>query len=383
MTIGLFLGLYMKKIFLISISFVYAILTFAQFNGDGYYRIRNVGSKRYITITDDKGSVNIGSMSADLGAVKLFRSFENIVSNPASVLYVNEVNGQYRFESQGTDTHKIIGYDLKLKKNSDGSYKAYQEDGMRLYLCDARIEDTEEGVLSTHSESNNFRDWEIIPVSSENGNYFGITPEFAHDNFYYCTTYTSFAMTPASAGMTAYYISKVDNNIAVLTEIKGNAIPTATPIIIKTLSTEPAENKMEILMQSPKSISGNQLGGVYFHNTSKAHRNLTPYNPETMRVFGITSNNKLGFIKTEIENLPANKAYLKVPAGSPDELEIMTKDEYESYLSSINGVLDDEEQTKVYSLQGIHVATSQDRKNNLQGLPKGFYIINGRKVIVR
>ncbi|MBO5659520.1 MAG: hypothetical protein J6R98_00610, partial [Bacteroidaceae bacterium] len=63
----------MKKIFLISISFVYAILTFAQFNGDGYYRIRNVGSKRYITITDDKGSVNIGSMSADLGAVKLFR----------------------------------------------------------------------------------------------------------------------------------------------------------------------------------------------------------------------------------------------------------------------------------------------------------------------
>lgn len=310
------------------------LTTFAQLNGDGYYRIRNLGSQRYITVTDDKGSINISSTSADLGAVKMFSGFENVVSDPGSVLYVNEVNGQYRFEAQGTDTHKIIGYDLKLKKQADGSYLAYQEeDFLRMFLCDGRKENTVEGVLSTKSDATTHRNWEFLPVSAAGDEYFGVTSEFSLNGAYYSTLYASFPFTFASSGMTAYYVSLVENGVAVLSEVTGNVVPASMPVIIKTTSAEPVDNKLNIGINSATLPTDNKLGGVYFHNTSRTHNNLTPYVPETMRVLGITSSGKLGFVKSDIENLPANKAYLKVPAGTADELELMTKAEYEAYMN--------------------------------------------------
>jgi len=324
--------MYMKQIVLTFLATLCALGVYPQFTQDGYYRIRNVGSGRYITVTDNKGSVNVGATSADLGAVKLFKSFENVVSNPGTVLYVNEVNGLYRFDSQGTDTHKIIGYDLKLKKKSDGSYLAYQEESiMRMYLCDARKENTEEGVLSTRSDATNYRDWEIIPLSSASDNYFGVTSELTYNGAYYSTLYASFPFTFASSGMTAYYVSQVMDGIAVMKEVPNNVVPASVPVLIKAASAEATNNRLNIAANTATKPSDNKLGGVYFHNTSKAHNNLTPYNPETMRVLGMTSSGKLGFVKADIENLPANKAYLNVSAGTPDELELMTEAEYETY----------------------------------------------------
>lgn len=379
----------MKTFFLLSLLFLVSIISFAQFTGDGYFRIRNVGSERYIVITDNKGSVNVGSMSADLGAVKLYRSFENVVSNPGSVLYVNEVNGLYRFESQGTDTHEIIGYDLKLKKNSDGSYKAYQEKGTRLFLCDARKENTEEGVLSTRSEENNYRDWELLPLSANSSNYFGITPEINIGNDYYATLYASFPFTFYSEGMQAYYISTVDENIAVLSEVEDNIVPASMPVIIRCSSPEPELNKLEVDANiAAEKPSVNKLLGVYFKNTSKAHYNSTPYDSETMRVLGTTSDGSLGFIKADIELLPANKAYLTVPSDTPDELVLMSEEEYDNYKTGIIDIKDSMTKNPsalvdVYTLQGIRVK-SQVRFNTLQStLPEGIYVVNGRKIIVR
>lgn len=322
----------MRRVFFLLLASLCSITSFAQLNGDGYYRVRNVGSQRYIVVTDNKGSVNVGSMSADLGAVKLFKGFENVVSDPGAVLYVDEVNGLYRFNSQGTDTHKIIGYDLKLKKNTDGTYKAYQEEsGFSMYLCDSRKEDTTDGVLSTKSDATNYRDWEFLPISATGTEYFGVTAEFSHNGSYYSTLYASFPFTFASSGMTAYYISLVEEGIAVLTEVPNNVVPASMPVIIKATSAEAANNRLNIAANSATKPSDNKLGGVYFHNTSKAHNNLTPYDPETMRVLGLTATGKLGFVKADIENLPANKAYLNVPAGTADELEVMTAAEYEAY----------------------------------------------------
>lgn len=321
----------MKKSIFILASLLVCLNSFAQLNGDGYYRIRNLGSQRYCIVTDNKGSVSISSTSADLGAIKLLKNFSNVVSDPGSIIYVNDVNGQYRFEAQGTDTHKIIGYDLKLKNSSNGSYLAYQEEAMlRKYLCDGRKEDTEEGSMSTNSDNTTHRNWEILPLSSSDDNYFGITSEYAYNGNYYSTLYASFPFTFASSGMSAYYVSKVDNGIAVLAEVANNTVPASMPVIIKTASSGPSANRLNIGANTATNPSDNKLGGVYFHNTSKKHNNLTPYDPETMRVLGITSKGKLGFIKASIDYLPANKAYLNVPAGSPDELKLMTKEEYEN-----------------------------------------------------
>lgn len=329
----------MKRTIFILLGLFVFHLSFAQLNGDGYYRIRNLGSQRYIIVTDNKGSIDISSASADLGAVKLLRNFSNVVSDPGSILYVNEVNGQYRFCSQGTDTHEIIGYDLKLKKTSDGSYLAYQEDFVRMYLCDGETWDVNEGIMSTKSTTTTHRNWEILPLSSEGDNYFGVTPEFACNGSFYSTLYASFPFTFASSGMTAYYINKVENGVAVISEVPNNMVPGSMPVIIKTTSAEPTNNRLNIADHSATKQADNKLEGVYFHNTSKKHNNLTPYNPETMRVLGLTSKGKLGFIKADIEYLPANKAYLVVPAGSPDELDVMTKEEYNAYLNQTFSVV--------------------------------------------
>lgn len=324
----------MKRFLLCLVCQFLCLVVFAQLNGDGYYRIRNLGSQRYIIVTDNKGSINVSSTSADLGAVKMYRGFENVVSDPGSILYVNEVAGLYRFNSQGTDTHEIIGYDLKLKKQTDGSYLAYQEESfVRLYLCDARKENTEDGVLSTKSDATTHRNWQFLPVSAAGNEYFGVTSELSYEGSYYSTLYASFPFTFASSGMTAYYVSAVENGVAVMDELPNGAVPASVPVIIRASSSAPTDNRLHIGANSATKPGDNKLGGVYFHNTSKTHNNLTPYNPETMRVLGLTSTGKLGFVKADMDYLPANKAYLNVPAATPDEVLLMTRPEYDVYMN--------------------------------------------------
>ena len=114
---------------------------------------------------------------------------------------------------------------------------------------------------------------------------------------------------------------------------------------------------------------------MYVYILTNAHKNVTPYNAETMRVLGITSTGELGYVKTNITNLPANKSYLKVPAGSPDELTLIS---YDDYITAIEEVESDEvDYSSVYNLRGIKVATSEEEYN---ALPSGIYIINGVKV---
>ena len=45
---------------------------FADLNGNGYYRVQSAYTKRYAYLTDNKGSYNIPTTSADVGALELF-----------------------------------------------------------------------------------------------------------------------------------------------------------------------------------------------------------------------------------------------------------------------------------------------------------------------
>ena len=47
-----------------------------------------------------------------------------------------------------------------------------------------------------------------------------------------------------------------------------------------------------------------------------------------MRVLGDTSEGKLGFVTASIEWLPANQSYLPVSSDTPEELTVMTEDEF-------------------------------------------------------
>lgn len=320
----------MKRSLLIIFSFLLTLNVSAQLNGDGYYRIKNVGSSRYITVNDNHGSVNPNTTSADMGAVDLYKGFDMVESNPASVLYIDNVgNDNYKFKAQGTDTYQIIGYYLKLKKNSDGSYKAYQGNStLMMYLGDGETSSVVDSKLVTNARGQ-YRDWNILPISaSSNDNYFGVNPEVKATGGHYASFYASFPFSLASSGMEVYYIDKVSDGLAAYKKVTDGVVPAGAPVIVKCSSDNPSNNRLNIGTNSASALADNKLSGVYFCNTSKSHRNVTAYNPETMRVLGTTAKGELAYVKADYDYLPANRSYLTVPAGSPDVIRVVTQEEY-------------------------------------------------------
>ena len=321
----------MKRSLLVIFSFLFVISSYAQLNGDGYYRIKNVASERYITVRDNRGSVNVGTSSADMGAVELYKGFDNVVSDPSSVLYIhNAGDSNYKFHAQGTDTYEIIGYYLKLKKNSDGSYKAYQGNSMMvMYLGDSETTSVVDGKLSTNAKGQ-YRDWYILPInSSSSDNYFGLTPEVKATDGYYASFYASFPFSTVSKHMKVYYVDQISEGMAVYKEYVGDIVPGASSLFVKCVSASPSDNRLDIVANSVSAISNNKLSGVYFCNHNNQHLNRLAYNPETMRVLGTTADGKLAYVKADYDYLPANRSYLTVPAGSPDVIKLVSEEEYQ------------------------------------------------------
>ena len=88
------------------------------------------------------------------------------------------------------------------------------------------------------------------------------------------------------------------------------------------------------------------------------------------------------FVSKE-EYLAANEAYLNVPIDSPEEFVLMTEEELAAYKEneqgqSINPVKTDKPVKGVFSITGLKVADKVDKS-----LPKGIYIVNGKKIIIK
>lgn len=355
----------MKKILLISLVTLFSLPSFSQFAGDGYYRVQNRDTKRYLTVIDDRASVNVATTDVDLAAILPIKSFDRIAGNPASIIYIDNVSGNnYSLRAQNVDTYDLMGVYLNLTKRDDGTYFAHATShGVTKYLCDEKSS-RDEGWLMTGTQN---RNWYIIPVNSSSDNYFAAVPEFEHEGAYYTTMYASFPYQNAAKGMEVYYVSKVDNSVAVVKEIENGVVPTSTPVIIKCMSENHADNKLNIISGSVSEISSNLLGGVYFNNSNKVHWNRKEFDPNTMRVLGVTSDGSLGFVlapesfkdkKDGKYYLPANKAYLNVPAGSPEEIKLITEEEYETGIGEVES---NEAESGVYfDLSGRRVSNPRN-----------------------
>lgn len=366
----------MKKflILLLVLSAVTAASAQTKAVADGYYRIQNKNTTRYITVIDDKGGKDVATTDIDLGALVTLKSFERVVSNPGSIIYIEKLSdGGYKLKSQGTDTKTITGYSLKLYSNSDGTYRAYgEQSGMVKYLCDQK-DDLDTGMLRTEGSC---RDWYLKPVTQEDGNYFGFTPEFTVGSDYYASIYASFPFSLNSAGMKAYYITKVGKGMAAFKEVTGGNVPASTPVIVKLASAKYVDNKVTLLASSPAAVSGSMLRGVYFRNPNKVHYNQKANDPATMRVLGVTSDGSIGFVTSTEAFLPANKAYLVVPTGTPAELKLVSEEGYATGITDIHTDDDTSKSSSAYTLTGVKVGS-------LDNVPAGIYIVNGKKIIVR
>lgn len=343
----------MNRITTLLFAAVCTVSAYAQLNGDGYYRAQSSVQGRYIRVIDNRGKIIWETNDADMAALCTQRSFDKVVSDPSSIIYIKKMNTGYDFQSQGTGSFQIISYEVKIKDMGDNKYWCSASKGnMTKYLADEKYidylateEEKERGQLVTNISAegpdNVYLDWNILPVKDAEGFYFGLKPDIAANDGYYQTFYAAFPFTFLSEGMSAWYVSKVNEATGkvIISEVTGG-VPTSTPVIIKCSSQSTASNKLNVGASTTGTANGNLLTGVYFCNpdAGPAHTNVVPFDSQTMRVLGTAPDGSLAFVNNvDLEYIPANTAYITVSSSAPAILKVTDKEEEPAVPGDLSG----------------------------------------------
>lgn len=358
-----------------------ALHTTAQITGNGYYRVQNKETGRYIELIDNRGKVDYVTTTVDLGALQTISGFDQVVGNPATVFYFTDKGSRnYNLSGQGCDLYGMIGYYLELKQLSSGAYRCSKTvNGALLYLADEEGDYSPGMVVTTGQKT---RDWYVRPITADGDNYFGLKPEVSARQGLFTTIYAAFPFAFAAEGMEAYTVTKVDRGMAVYKPLTGTVVPAATPVIVKCAGSAAADNKLNLLTATDKAPAGNLLRGVYFNNGSNLHNNQKAYNRETMRVLGTLGDGTLGLVTANYAFVPANHTYVEVPAGTSTELKLVTQAEYDAAIAA--GIGATEADATVAKAQGIYAITGAKLRESaaqLGELPAGLYIVDGVKTL--
>ena len=377
----------MKKLIL-SLLLLSPLALYAQLSGSGYYRIQNYKTERYFVMVDDSAWLVTTASTQDIntGAFKLVKGFEEYVAtNPASICYLTKYsNYQYNISGQGLDLYARVKSYLEFRQRSNGTYTiggTGSAAGITLtkYLTDSSWRGDSAPVKTAEGNLDDYAYWWIRPINDKY--YFGFKPDIkasldGGDSLYYAPFYASFSFI-MNSNVKAYYISEVRDGYALIHDFVYT-IPGETPVIVECNSDVATDNKVSLAL-STATAPGNKLKGVYFCNDVEAyteHRNVTAYNSNTMRILGRTDDGRLAFVKSSsLVYIPANTCYLQVPAGSPDVIYVVKEipDGIEAVKASDVKV----QQRGVYSLSGQRLG------DTTEGLPKGVYIVNGLKTVIK
>ena len=353
----------------------------AQKIASGYYRVQNKASNRFFMIVDDRAWVNANGGDVNTGALRTVLGFnEKVVWNPATVCFVEQApNGtQYNIIGAGLDLYQKAGIYLDITlATADGAYTLTgSKDGVGKMLYDGSRLDSICYIYTNGASG--YQYWYFRPVK-DTGNYpFGIKPTVAAGDKYYTTMYASFPFKVADTNVKAYYVKKIVDNYAIIAPLTVS-VPESTPVLLECNSQSPFDNIVN-LQGSSVAVSTNLLKGVYFCNDvneSTGHRNVVEFNGTTMRVLGTDIDGNLAFVTSPSPKyIPANSAYLQVPAGSPTILKVITEEEYTA------GVLEMSADSKVKPA-GVYTLGGQRVADTLDGLPRGIYVTGGKKVVVK
>lgn len=357
----------------------------AQITGDGYYRIKNNKSERYITICDNiVGEVNMSSTKADLSNLVTWRGFDYVKSNPASIIYIEAADSQYNLKGQGTSIYDISGgkvyINIKSKagNNTNPYYFSITYSGAEFRLYDDARQADKGGVDQT-GKTADYSYWNLLPINTSD-NYIGLQPTVKAGNDWYGTIYASYPFKLASSGITIYYVDGVKDGIFQLKEIKDEVKPAMTPMVFKCSSDDPANNKITPVTDATTSPSDNYLGGTLFASSTRKHIVRVEFDAATMRVLGTDSEGNLIFTTAKPDQLtdesyiPMNTAWLYVPSGLTGDFKLVSRDDYTG-IHNINASTDNTNNA-IYTLTGV-------RQNNTNSLRKGIYIRNGQKVVIK
>ena len=377
----------MKRVIISAlVSILTPTLATAQLSGNGFYRVQNNASHRYITINDDIiGQVNKSSTTADLSNIVTWRGFDYVKSNPASIIYIESVSGKYNLSAQGTSVYKIAGgraY-VDIKDKGDGTYSfSVSYSGAQVYLYDDTKSNDKGGVRQS-SSNQDYRYWKLLPINTSD-NYLGLQPTVQVGDSYYGTLYADYAFKRVSDGIKIYYINAEDEGRCRLKEITSEVIPAATPIIFKCSSNDPAQNMVMPVTDEAEKPTDNYLAGTYFASTTNKHKEFVEYDDATMHVLGVGADGQLSFVtakSTDLVNdgqhIPMNTCWLRVFNNLTGDFTVLDETQY----AGISTVNPDEETVSpnkqgIFSLSGVRMDSSRQLK-------PGIYIQNGKKMVIK
>lgn len=386
-----------KRLFLLLLGCATILGAQAQLSGAGYYRVKNVSSGRYMSLSDNQSrGVDFNSCTADCGAMQTSKIMDNIYSDPGSIFYLDHIDGvSYNVVGQGTSLHDIINYYIYI--SPVGSYyKIYQEQkGQRITLSDFDdVEEDESYVATTGGKTT----WYITPLNTTD-NYIGVKPTISVGDKHYAAVFTGYPYT-LGTGMKAYYINKVieEEGVVIIKELTGT-IPAKTPVLIECSSTDISKNQITPVLNSVAVPSDNVAKGVYFclGDRWSAHYNSTKFDPATMRVLSLNTYGNLA-VSTSTQNLktvmieprgadgkhltvtaiPANSWYIPVSSSAPSELKLVTAEQYATGIKDIT--VKPASLYNVYTLEGVQI---KKNATSISDLHPGIYIINGKKVVIK
>lgn len=370
----------MKKILLI-LTTLFPLVAQAQLNGDGYYRILNNGTNRYITITDDiVGGVNMSSTQVDLSNITTWKGFDYVKSSPASIIYIEAVGSQYNLSTQGTSIYQIAGgrtyIDILSRENNTYIFSV-SYGGVTGRLYDSNDTENDEGyVLRTGESANQY--WKLIPINTDD-NYIGLQPTVQTNDGWYGTVFASYPFKLVSSDITVYYVDGIKDGIFQLKEITDEIKPAATALIFKCSSDDPSQNKIMPVYTSTTAPTNNLLDGTYFASTINEHEEYIKYDKKTMRVLGKNESGELIFTtaaETYLKKkkyIPMNTCWLNIPEEYTGDLKLVSRDDF----TGIRDINTDETNTNAatYTLTGVKVQSKSPKP--------GIYIRNGKKIVIK
>lgn len=398
MWVGIFIN--MKRIIISLIASVITIQSFAQLAADGFYRIQNVGTGRYLSIANNRvDNTNKNAlMSGNQGNIYSLATYSNVTSDPGSIIYIRKNGSSYDLISQGMNTSSLLpsGASLAFENgNIKGAYNlAGLYSGFKLYLTD--VGSGSEGNCKTGRRNEDIGNWYINPID-QTYEFFAITPDLAVGGKYYTTIFAGFAF-KLGEGMKAYYVSDYSNKAAQMDEIADGIVPAGTPAIIECSSENPNDNIVTLLSSANSTVSGNQLQGLYFNYVRKSSKGgvattdlakqlmegTIKFNARTMKVLG-EKDGKLAFINAPEdylqfgEYLPANKAYLSIAFPTDDVLILLGKEKFEEANKTIT---DNEAVYEKNEEEKTVIVVSDDNVSNRYEIPETITEYDGTEYTV-
>lgn len=390
----------MKKITLLLLLACISIGTMhAQVKGDGYYRIQNAKTERYMSLTTTETTgISMQTTTVDCKALLTKKKWDDVSTDPGTIFYIeNKGDDQYNIKNQGSSLYDMINYYIRLRYYKDANvYRAWQsKSGGKVYLSELYKKNTL-GRDTCYVDNNTPEtlNWKITAVDCED-NYLGVKPTMSANGKYYASYYAGFPFSVASPNMKVYYISSIDEKEGTATykELTG-IIPASTPVIIECGSKNPAENKLKPELTNPTAVKGNILKGVYFcvGFQMSGHFTSTKFEPTTMRLLSIDENGSLVFNNDEanaytvmikegasrpyIKAIPHNTAYLPVSANCTKSLKLVKETTGISNITLGN----DNKPANVYNMEGKIV---KENATSVEGLPEGIYIFKNKKYVVK